>query len=152
MTVPLGRLLGVDFGDVRVGLAITDPERIICSPLATLERRGADTDARFFQELVAKENIAAIVVGLPIHLDGREGEKAVAARKYGAWLAKTTQRPVFFWDERFSTVEAESALRGAGLSLGKRKARRDQLAAQILLQNFVDAGCPPESAPKAIDD
>ena len=86
------------------------------------------------------------MVGLPVHTDGREGVKAVEARAFGRWLAETTGLPVVFWDERFSTVEAESALWQAGLTHKRRKARRDRVAAQILLQAYLDAGCPGEAA------
>jgi putative Holliday junction resolvase len=139
-------MLGVDYGSVRVGLAISDPERRLASPLAVYERRGRDHDAEFFRLLVATEEVGTIVVGLPVHLDGREGQKAAEARAYGAWLAETTGLAVTFWDERFSTVEAESALWQAGLTHRKRKVRRDRVAAQIFLQAYLDAGCPDESA------
>jgi putative Holliday junction resolvase len=145
VSVP-GRLLGVDYGSVRIGLSISDPERRLASPLAVHERGSREQDALYFRSLVSAEEIKAIVVGLPVHLDGREGQKAAEARAFGAWLAETTELPVTFWDERFSTVEAESALWQAGLTHKKRKARRDRVAAQILLQAYLDAGCPDKSA------
>jgi putative holliday junction resolvase len=138
------RLLGVDFGHVRVGLAVTDPDRKLAFPLATYERRGAEADALYFRTLVAREEVGGLVVGLPVHLDGREGEKAAQARAFGAWLAQVTNLPVVFWDERFTTVQAESALWEAGLTHKKRKARRDRVAAQMLLQAYLDAGCPAD--------
>jgi putative Holliday junction resolvase len=141
-----GRLLGVDYGSVRIGLSISDPERRLASPLAVYERRGREQDALYFRSLVSSEEIKAIVVGLPVHTNGREGQKAAEARAFGAWLAETTELPVTFWDERFSTVEAESALWQAGLTHKKRKARRDRVAAQILLQAYLDAGCPDETS------
>jgi putative transcription antitermination factor YqgF len=138
----VSRLLGVDFGSVRVGLAISDPDRKIASPLATYARRSKEQDAQFFQRLVEVEEIAAIVVGLPIHCDGREGQKAGEARAYGQWLYETTGRPIAFWDERFTTVEAEGYLLEAGLTQKRRKERRDRVAAQIMLQAYLDeAGC-----------
>jgi putative Holliday junction resolvase len=139
------RLLGVDYGSVRIGLAVSDAERRLASPLAVYERRSPERDAEYFLALVESEEIGAIVVGLPVHLDGREGAKAAEARAFGAWLGETTSLPVKFWDERFSTVEAESALWQAGLTHKKRKARRDRVAAQIFLQAYLDAGCPDES-------
>lgn len=137
-----GRLLGVDYGVNRVGLAICDPDRIIASPFATYERNDTDTDAAYFRKVVADERIVSIVVGLPIHTDGREGIKAKESRSYGAWLAGITGLPVQFWDERFSTVQAESALWNAGLTHAKRKQRRDRVAAQMILQAYIDAECP----------
>lgn len=136
------RLLGVDPGTVRIGLAVSDPERRIASPLTTYTRRDPARDAAFFRRLVSDENIGTIVVGLPVHLEGREGQKAAEARVLGKWLAELTGCRVLFWDERFTTLEAENALLSAGLTRKKRKHRRDRVAAQILLQSYLDAGCP----------
>jgi putative Holliday junction resolvase len=145
------RLLGVDYGSVRVGLAISDPDRIVASPLATYTRRDADADAAYVRALVAAEEVGGLVVGLPVHLDGREGVKAQEARAYGAWLKEVTGLPVVFYDERFTTVQAESALWNAGLTHKRRKERRDRVAAQMLLQAYLDAGCPPEEAPRGLE-
>lgn len=134
------RLLGVDYGSVRVGLAVSNPERTIAFPLATYQRQNAKRDADYFRQVVEAEHIGEIVVGLPMHLSGREGQKAGEARAFGKWLGETTARPVVFYDERFTTVEAESHLWNAGLTHKKRKARRDRVAAQIILQSYLDAG------------
>lgn len=133
-----GRLLGVDTGTKRVGLAISDADRIIASPLDTLERGDAERDAKYFRELIVREEIVGIVVGLPMHADGREGVKAQEARAYGDWLAQITGLPVEYADERFTTVHAESALWNAGLTHRKRKDRRDRVAAQIMLQAYME--------------
>jgi putative holliday junction resolvase len=133
-----GRVLGIDTGAKRVGLAISDPDRMIASPLATLERQNAESDAQFFRALIARERVVALVVGLPMHTDGREGVKAQEARAYGAWLGCITGLPVEFADERFTTVHAESALWNAGLTHRRRKDRRDRVAAQIMLQAYLD--------------
>ena len=146
------RLLGVDFGTVRVGLAVSDPDRKLAFPLEVYERRTRQVDGAYFRGLIQREEIAGLLVGLPIHLDGREGDKAVQARAYGAWLAETTGLPVTFYDERFTTVQAESALWEAGLSHKRRRQRRDKVAAQMLLQAYLDAGCPAEAPPTALDD
>ena len=87
-----------------------------------------------------------------MHTDGREGVKAREARTFGAWLGDVTGLPVVFADERFTTVQAESALWDAGLTHKRRKDRRDRVAAQMLLQAYLDAGCPPEEPPRALDD
>jgi putative Holliday junction resolvase len=144
-------LLGVDYGSVRIGLAVSDPERRLASPLAVYERHSRERDAEYFRALADAEEIGALVVGLPVHLDGREGAKAAEARAFGVWLAETTGLTVTFCDERFSTVEAESALWQAGLTHKKRKERRDRVAAQILLQAYVDAGCPNSPTIKSLD-
>ena len=145
------RLLGVDFGTVRVGLAVSDPDRKLAFPLEVRERRDREADATYFRELVRREEVAGLGVGLPVHLDGREGEKALQARAFGAWLAEATGLPVVFYDERFTTVQAEGALWEAGLTHRRRRQRRDKVAAQMLLQAYLDAGCPAEHAPGPLE-
>jgi putative Holliday junction resolvase len=146
-----GRILGLDFGTVRVGLAVTDPDRKFSFPLEIYQRRSAEKDAEYFRELVKREEIARVVVGLPVHLSGTEGQKAREARAFACWLTRVTGITLVFWDERFTTVEAESALWNAGLTHQKRKERRDKVAAQILLQAYLDAGCPEQSSFGALD-
>jgi putative Holliday junction resolvase len=150
MMIPT-KLLGVDYGTVRVGLAVSDPDRKFSFPLTTYHRRDRDADAVFFREVVHDEGIAQILVGLPIHTDGREGQKAAEARAFGKWLAEVSGLPVVFFDERFTTAQAESALWEAGLTHKKRKQRRDRVAAQILLQAFLDAGCPSDEGAGPLD-
>jgi putative Holliday junction resolvase len=145
------RLLGVDYGTVRVGLAVSDAGRLLASPLATYRRRTPEEDAAYFRDLVEREEIGQIVVGLPVHCDGREGVKAVEARAFGEWLAGATGLPVLFWDERFTTAQAESALWEAGLTHKQSKERRDRVAAQILLQSYLDAGCPAQEPPGPLE-
>lgn len=145
------RLLGVDYGNVRIGLAVTDSERRIASPLATYHRRSREQDAAFFRKLVDEEAVGQIVLGLPVHLSGQEGKKAAEVRAFGQWLGEATGVPVVFWDERFTTVEAEGFLRAAGLTHKRRKDRRDQVAAQILLQAYLEAGCPEEPTAGPLD-
>ena len=145
------RLLGVDFGSVRVGLAVSDPDCKIAFPLTTYIRSGREQDARYFQKVAAEEEIGQILVGLPVHTDGREGTKAAEARAFGKWLGDVTGLLVVFWDERFTTVEAEGLLWSAGLTHKRRKDRRDRVAAQILLQSYLDAGCPGEQAPGPLE-
>ncbi len=141
-----GALLGVDFGTVRVGLAVSDPDRIIASPLETYARRSEELDAAHYRHVATASRAVEIVVGLPLHADGRESAKSLEARAFGTWLAGVTGLPVVFWDERFTTSLAEDALLEARLTSKKRKDRRDRVAAQMILQNYIDAGCPPEGS------
>jgi putative Holliday junction resolvase len=142
----------VDYGSVRVGLAVSDSGRKIAFPLATRTRQGAERDAAFLRDLVEAEEIAEVVVGLPVHLSGREGQKAAEARAFGAWVGATTGRPVVFYDERFTTAQAEEHLWAAGLTHKRRKERRDRVAAQIMLQAYLDAGCPADSATGPLEE
>lgn len=146
------RVLGIDPGKTRLGLAICDAERRIASPLTTYTRRDAKQDADFFKKVIEDEEVGAIVIGLPVHLDGNEGEQAKSARQFGAWLHNATGLPCTFYDERFTTSEAEASLLDAGLTSKKRKARRDRVAAQILLQAYLDAGCPSDSKAVGFDE
>jgi putative Holliday junction resolvase len=147
------RVLGLDFGTRRVGAAVSDPRRKIATPLEVHERRDALQDARHYCSLIEEHDIDLIVIGLPLHTSGQEGTSAKQAKAWGAWLAKETGKPVVYHDERYSTVDAEDKLIAAGVKRQGRKQRRDMLAAQILLQDFLDAGCPMgESSPAPLSD
>lgn len=137
------RLLGVDTGTVRIGLAISDPDRIIASPLETYPKRNPEHDAEFFRKLIEAEQVGGFVIGLPLHMSGEEGEKAKEARRFGAWLTELTGLAAAYWDERLTTVAAEGYLLDAKMTNKQRRARRDRVAAQIMLQSYLDAGCPP---------
>jgi putative holliday junction resolvase len=134
-----GRVAGIDYGDVRIGIAISDPSRTIASPLENYTRRGLEQDAARFRRLVAEEGVTLLVVGLPIHLDGGESQKSREARQFGQWLGEVTGVPVEFYDERFTSVEAEEALLAADLTRKRRKKRRDMLAAQIMLSAYLES-------------
>jgi putative Holliday junction resolvase len=142
--VAKGVLLGIDYGTVRVGLAVSDPDRIIASPLETYTRRSEATDAIYFTQVATTHRAVGLVVGLPLHAGGEESDSSRDAREFGAWLTRVTSLPVVFWDERFTTALAEDALLGAKLTHKKRKERRDRVAAQMILQSYIEAGCPPE--------
>ncbi len=135
---PLGRIAGIDFGTVRIGVAISDANGSIASPLETYVRRDEAQDRRWFQKLVADEHIARFVVGLPVHLDGRESAKSTEARAFGRWLAEVSGLPVEYFDERFTTHDAQVFLSDARLSKKKRQARLDKLAAQIMLTAYLE--------------
>jgi putative Holliday junction resolvase len=145
-------LAGVDYGTVRIGIAITDREQRIASPLENYTRRTPTLDAEFFRDLVSREQIAAFVVGLPLHLDGRESQKSAESRQFGKWLAELTGLPIIFFDERFTTVDAEQALASAEFTKKQRKARLDKLAAQMLLAAFLEAGKPDGAPIRGLDD
>ncbi len=132
------RFLGVDYGSRRIGLAVSDAEARIALPLATLEGRVADDIQRILRACQDYE-IDAFVVGLPLNMDDSEGPQAKRSRKFGKALAEATGRPVHYWDERLSSFAAKDLLSATRMSHGKRKARLDRVAAQIILQEFLDA-------------
>jgi len=138
--IPPGRVAGVDYGRRRIGVAVCDAARIIASPRCVLESRG-DTaaEARFFRELVAEEELVGFVVGLPLHADGSPSEMSVEAGRFGAWLGRTTGLPVTFQDERYSSHHAAGLLAGTGLGRDRKKQRSDAVAAQVVLEAWLEA-------------
>lgn len=134
-----GRLLGLDYGTVRVGFAVSDEEQRLAVPLETYTRRNREHDARHLNAMIGDYRIIGLVVGLPLHMGGEEGEKAGEARRFGAWAAEVSGLPVAFWDERLSTAQADEHLAAAKLNPKKRKLLRDKIAAQIMLQSYLDS-------------
>jgi len=135
-----GRLAGIDFGTVRIGISICDPMWILVSPLEIRNVSGDKTDGPFFRELVSRESVAAFVVGLPIHCDGGESDKSRQARKFARWLGELTNLPIRLFDERFTTSAAQMRIRSA-TGAGKKTRHRlvDAIAAQVLLESFLEA-------------
>ena len=146
-----GRLAGIDYGTVRIGVAITDARQTLASPLENYTRRGAQADATFFRRLVQEEQIVAFVVGLPVHTDGNESQKSREARVFGAWLTTTTGLGVTYFDERFTSAEAERFLGAAEFTKKQRKARLDKLAAQIMLSAYLESTQRGAEPPGALD-
>jgi putative Holliday junction resolvase len=146
-----GRLAGIDYGTVRIGIAVTDFEQRLASPYENYTRRGEVADARYFRELADAERIDRFIVGLPVHLSGNESAKSLEARRFGEWLAKVTGRPVEFFDERYTSSEAEQLLLGMGLTKKRRKEKLDKLAAQILLTAYLESRSR-EAPPQSLDD
>ena len=134
-----GRLAGIDFGTVRIGIAVSDPGQKLASPLEVYTRRNESLDKKYFNELVTAEQIAGFVVGLPVHLSGDESEKSREAVSFGNWLASVTAMPVTWFDERFTTAMAREVLNESSMSGKKRKAQLDKMAAQILLTAYLES-------------
>jgi putative Holliday junction resolvase len=135
-----GRLLAVDWGEVRLGLALSDPSQLLATPLETLARRpGKRFPMPRFLALAAEHRPVGLVVGLPLAPDGSEGPSAAAARELADLLGRRTRLPVELWDERLSTARALGAVRELGGSTRGRKADVDALAAAVVLQTYLDA-------------
>jgi putative Holliday junction resolvase len=145
------RIAGIDYGTVRIGIALADTEIGIATPHEHYSRGNKGADRAYFVHLVETERIKRFVVGLPIHLDGQESQKSTEARDFGAWLVQVTGIPVDYFDERFTTAEADEILGAAKLTKKKRQARRDQLAAQIMLTAYLESGGHGNDAPGAIE-
>jgi putative Holliday junction resolvase len=142
----MGRVLGIDYGRRRIGLAVSDPGRSIASPLAVYERRDHERDAQYFTTLVREEGVDRIVVGLPVHNRGGESTMSHEARNWSRWLESVCGCRVVLRDERFTSREAGERMREAGLSPRRHRDRIDMFAAQVLLQEYLDAGCTNQNS------
>ena len=147
-----GRIAGIDFGTVRIGIALSDPGRTLASPYENYTRRGIEHDAKRLKQLVTEEDVTLFVVGLPVHLDGRESEKSIEARRFGQWLAEVTGVPVEFFDERFTSAEAEQFLLAAEMTKRRRRKRLDMVAAQIMLSAYLESHRKGQGEPGPLDD
>ena len=135
------RLLGVDFGHARIGLSISDPLQIIASPLATIQgsKKPAVAARLVAQEIASRSlQIDAIIVGLPLHLNGKESERSTEVRAFSQELEKLTGLRVQLFDERLTSVQAERLMKEASMSRKERASSVDGVASTILLQSFLD--------------
>lgn len=134
-----GRLAGIDFGTVRIGIAVTDPDQRLASPYGIYQRRNPAADVEYFRRLVREERIVGLVVGLPVYASGEESQKSAQARAFGGWLHDLTGLPVRFYDERYTSVLADQSLLEAQLTRKQRKARLDKVAAQLILAAYLES-------------
>jgi len=139
-----GRILALDLGKKRIGLALSDPLGLTAQGLPTLQRTNIRTDLAALDRLAQEHDVRLILLGLPLHMSGDESAQSRYTRDFAARLTERTGREVRFWDERMTSVEAGRVLRDSGISIAKRARAVDQLAAQILLESFLDALCDAE--------
>ncbi len=133
------RILALDVGEKNIGLAISDELGLIAQGLPTLRHQTKDEDISAIANILKVHHITEVVVGIPINLDGSLGKKAQEVAVFLEDLKKKITLPIKVWDERFTSVQAEKVLLEAGLSRKKRKRKIDQLAARLILQNYLDA-------------
>jgi len=133
-----GRVLGLDLGDARIGVAISDDRRRIAVPLGTV-RTGAPADVKAIADVVTEHGVTLVVVGHPLHLSGEAGERAHHAERFAEALDAFLGVPVVLQDERLSSVEADRALREVGASGRERRRTVDRSAATVILQAWLDA-------------
>jgi putative Holliday junction resolvase len=135
----VGRVLGVDWGEVRIGLALSDETQLLATPLTTLTRRpGKRFPMPRFLELLTEHRPVGVVVGHPLTSEGEEGPAAERARELASLIARRAELPVELWDERMSTARALGSIRETGGSTRGRKEDVDALAASVLLQHWLD--------------
>ncbi len=133
-----GKILGVDFGDTRTGLAVSDPSRLLASGIGTVSPGGIEKTADAVAQIAKEQQVVAVVVGLPVNMDGSEGARAERCRKFGRMLEERLSLPVAMFDERMSTMNAARYLNETNTRGKKRKGVIDTLSAQIILQNCLD--------------
>ncbi len=133
-----GALIGLDLGTKTIGVAASDPDRRLATPVETVARRRFTIDAQRLIELATERRAVGFVLGLPINMDGTEGPRAQSTRAFARNFAKLTELPIALWDERWSTAAVERELIAADASRAKRKAVIDQHAASFILQGALD--------------
>lgn len=135
---PRRAIAGLDFGEKTVGVAVSDGLRQVATPLLTIRRVKFTEDAARLMEIVAARDLCGLILGLPLNMDGSEGPRAQATRAFARNLSRLTDLPIFFWDERLSTVAAERALLEADTSRKRRSEVIDHVAAGYILQGALD--------------
>jgi putative holliday junction resolvase len=135
----MGRVLALDVGKRRIGLAISDPLGITAQGLPTLERTTVREDVARLVELTSDRSVSLFLIGEPLHMSGDKSRQAQYIRDFGERLTEKTGIPVQFWDERLTTVQAQRVLKESGISIEKRARAVDRLAAVILLESYLDS-------------
>lgn len=133
------RVLGIDFGDKTLGLAVSDALGITAQPLEQYRIRGPEDDRSFFLSLVSQHRIGKIVIGLPLRMDGTEGTRVDKTRRFADWLKSILDLPVVFWDERLTTKQALSILREQNSGARKKKQQKDQVSAALILAAYLES-------------
>mgnify|MGYP003573646272 CR=1 FL=1 len=134
-----GRLLALDLGEKRIGVAVSDETRLIARSLAVLNRKSRLADFERIGQIVDEQGVSSIIVGLPLLASGEEGEKAAWVRDYAHDLARSLGLTIHFWDEGYTTVQAEASMRERGINVRRGRQRVDAVAAAFILQSYLDA-------------
>lgn len=133
------RILGVDLGEKKIGLAVSDPLFLTSQPLSFYQPSGKKKNLVFFRDLVKEYDIEEIVVGFPLQMDGHEGIEAEKARNFAMWLEKSLNLPVFLWDERLTTKQALRILHQQDIKAKKKKVLKDQISASLILSSYLES-------------
>ncbi len=147
---PHGRVLALDLGQRRIGLAVSDPLGLTAQGLPTLERKNKRADLEVLRQLAEQHQAVLLLVGHPVHLSGRAGTQAEKAAAFAEDLRRYLGRQVLLWDERLTSAEAQRVLRQSGVGRAKQAAAIDRMAAVLLLQSYLDqqrmTDCSPEQS------
>jgi len=133
---PLFRLMGIDFGEVRIGIALSDPLQIISQPFLVLANN--ENTINEIQTIIKTEKVGKIILGLPQNLDGEDTKKTLEVREFAEKLKNNVDVPLFFWDERYSSVEANEQLKKMGYTVSESRKVVDKVAASIILKSYME--------------
>jgi putative Holliday junction resolvase len=133
------RILGIDYGDKNIGLAVSDELFMTARTVGTYRVKSKSEDKRYFENLIEEYKIGRIIIGLPIRMDGSEGRRAEKTRQFGDWLLSFLDIPIIYWDERLSTWEAQQHLRKKKIRPEDMKKEEDAVSAAIILTAYLEA-------------
>lgn len=133
------RILGVDFGDKNIGLAVSDKLLITAQALGSYRVKNEEEDKKYFKDLVSKYEIEEIVIGLPLRMDGTPGTRVQKTQKFASWLENVLKLPIVLWDERLTTKQALDILNQQKISGKKKKKLKDQISATIILSVYLES-------------
>jgi putative Holliday junction resolvase len=132
------RILGIDFGDVNIGLSLSDPLQLTAQPLGHYRLRSEGENKIYFGELIRRHEVGEMVIGFPLRMDGSSGTRAEKTREFAAWLEKCFQVPVVFWDERLTTQQAIGIMHEQKVKTKAKKTVEHQISAALILQSYLD--------------
>jgi len=145
-----GKVMALDLGEKRIGVAVSDATRIVAQGLCVVKRKSRREDFARFSQMIDEQKATLLVMGLPIPLSGVEGQRAAWVRDYTADLQQHISIPIIFWDESYTTKQAEASLRARGKRGKQIKARVDAVAAAFILQSYLDAHAGPAPFPEEL--
>lgn len=132
------RILGIDYGDKHLGLALSDPLQLTAQMLGMYSLQTPEKDRRYFQDLIERHQISQVVIGLPLRMDGSAGTRVEKTRVFGDWLQEALRIPIHYWDERLTTKQAMSILREDKIKMKKKKKLKDTISASLILSSFLE--------------
>jgi putative Holliday junction resolvase len=132
------RILGIDYGDVHIGLAISDKLQFTAQPLQQYQLKNRREDKEFFQTLITQYEIKKIVIGLPLRMNGTPGTRAEKTKEFGNWLENSLKTPVVYYDERLTTKQAFRILHGYKGKSSQKKKFKDQISASLILSSYLE--------------
>ena len=133
------RVLGIDYGESHIGLAISDKLLLTAQALGNYHSKNKEEDKKYFKELVKKYEISEIVLGFPLRMDGSSGTRVERTKEFAEWLEKILKIPIVFWDERLTTKEALRILGQLKIKTRKKKILKDQVAASVILSSYLES-------------